>query len=113
VILLDVNVLVTAHRADAVGHDPVRNWLEAAVGGHRPVGVASVVASGFGRIVTRRRVFAVPTPLATALEQVADASGTRFPDTRPRSHRSAKSSQCRGPGSIWSARPGATRARAT
>jgi toxin-antitoxin system PIN domain toxin len=76
VIVLDVNVLVTAHRADAVGHDAVRGWLEAVIGGHRPVGVPSIVASGFLRIVTHRRAFAVPTPLATALDQMTALMAT-------------------------------------
>jgi toxin-antitoxin system PIN domain toxin len=76
VIVLDVTVIVTAHRADAVGHDAVRGWLEAAIGGHRPVGVPSIVASGFLRIVTHRRAFAVPTPLGTALEQLSALMAT-------------------------------------
>lgn len=66
-ILPDVNVLVYAHRAERPEHDEMRAWLEDAINGPQPYGLADIVLSGFLRVVTHPRVFDVPTPLATAL----------------------------------------------
>ncbi len=71
-ILLDVNVLVYAHRTDAPNHDRFRNWLESNVNSDVAYGVADIVLSGFVRVVTHPRVFQQPTPLETALTFVAD-----------------------------------------
>lgn len=68
--LLDVNVLLYAHRAEQPEHEPVRTWLEARVSAGRPFGVPSLVFSGFLRIATNPRAFRSPTPLDTALEAV-------------------------------------------
>jgi toxin-antitoxin system PIN domain toxin len=68
VVLPDVNVLVHAHREDADRHAPMRAWLEKALSGPGPVGVADLVLSGFVRVVTHPRVFRAPTPLARALD---------------------------------------------
>jgi hypothetical protein len=66
-ILPDVNVLVYAHREDAVHHATLKSWLEGALVGKEPVGVSDLVLSGFLRIVTHSRVFRTPTPLAEAI----------------------------------------------
>lgn len=66
-ILPDVNVLVYAHRRDASQHEAYRGWLQEAVSGPAPYGLADLVLSGFIRIVTHPRVFADPTPLPDAL----------------------------------------------
>jgi hypothetical protein len=66
-ILPDVNVLVYAHREDAVHHAILKPWLEGALVGKEPVGVPDLVLSGFLRIVTHSRVFRTPTPLAEAV----------------------------------------------
>ncbi len=71
-ILLDVNVLVYAHRTDAPNHDRFRNWLEFNVNSDVAYGVSDIVLSGFVRVVTHPRVFQQPTPLETALTFVAD-----------------------------------------
>ena len=79
-ILLDVNILVYAHREDAPSHAAFLRWLEAALDGAEPVGVSDLVLAGFLRIVTHPRVFAPPTPLADALtfaHQVRDHHGVR------------------------------------
>ncbi len=66
-ILIDVNVLVYAHREDADRHEEYRGWLENAIGGDAPFGVADLGLSGFLRVVTHRRIFATPTPVEKAL----------------------------------------------
>ena len=66
-ILLDVNVLVYAHRRDAARHDEYRNWLEQVLTGAQPYGLSDLVLSGFLRVVTHPRVFRAPTPLGEAL----------------------------------------------
>lgn len=65
---VDVNVLVSAHRAELPEHRRYRAWLEDARRGPEPLGLSSIVAAGFVRVVTHPRVFVEPTPLATALE---------------------------------------------
>ena len=64
---VDVNVLVYAHRADVDRHAEYRDWLEAARAAPEPLGVSSVVLSGFVRIVTHPKVFREPTSLDVAL----------------------------------------------
>jgi uncharacterized protein len=68
VVLADVNVLVYAHREDALHHAGCRQWVEAVVNGDESFGLSDLVLSGFLRVVTHPKVFAVPTPLADALE---------------------------------------------
>ena len=66
-ILLDVNVLVYAHRTDAPGHARYRDWLESVINSDIAYGLSDLVLSGFLRIVTHPRVFKEPTQLETAL----------------------------------------------
>lgn len=66
--LPDVNVLVYAHREDAVDHSAYRAWLEGIVNGDETYGVSELVLSGFVRVVTHPRVFRRPSPLAEALK---------------------------------------------
>lgn len=68
----DVNVLVYAHREELPEHESYLRWLEATVGGDGAFGLFELVASGFIRVVTHPRVFRTPTPLAVALEFVAE-----------------------------------------
>ncbi len=65
-ILLDVNVLVAAHREDHLHHPSVRPWFDALLGCERPFAVPGAVWAAFVRIVTNRRIFTIPTPLADA-----------------------------------------------
>lgn len=44
-----------------------RSWLGATVASDEPFGVASIVLSGFIRVVTHPRVFQTPSTVATAL----------------------------------------------
>lgn len=75
-ILLDVNVLVHAHRADSPGHSRYRDWLRSALEEEEPYGVSELVLSGFLRVVTHPRVFRRPSPLPKALD-FADVLRTR------------------------------------
>lgn len=68
---VDVNVLVDAHRPEALQHERVRAWLDGARRGPEPLGVASQVAAGFVRVVTHPRVFRDPSPTPIALDFVA------------------------------------------
>jgi toxin-antitoxin system PIN domain toxin len=72
VILLDVNVLVYAHREDAAGHERYRDWLTSTLGGDAAYGLSDLVLSGFLRVVTHPRVFREPTPWDTALAFVLE-----------------------------------------
>lgn len=69
-ILLDVNVLVYAHREDAPRHAEYRRWLETALAGPEPCGLSELVLSGCLRVLTHPRVFAPPTPLDVAMRYV-------------------------------------------
>ena len=66
-ILVDVNVLVYAHRTDTAGHERYKDWLAGILNGDAAYGMAELVLSGFLRIVTHPRVFRDPTPLDDAL----------------------------------------------
>lgn len=65
-LCVDVNVLVDAYRVGSVHHGQVLTWLDDAVVGPEPIGVLPDVAASFLRVVTNRRVFSDPTPLAGA-----------------------------------------------
>ena len=67
-VLPDVNVLVYAHREDALHHAGCREWVESMVNGDEAYGLSELVLSGFLRVVTHPKVFAKPSPLAAALE---------------------------------------------
>lgn len=66
-IFFDVNLLVYAHREDTVNHILYKNWLLEQINSLKPFAVSHLVLSGFLRIVTHPKVFAVPTPLDIAL----------------------------------------------
>lgn len=66
--LVDVNVLVYAHREEMEQHVLCKKWIETALAHPAGLGVSDIVLSGFVRIVTHPRVFSVPTPLPMALQ---------------------------------------------
>ena len=68
--LLDVNVLVYAHREDAEDHPSYRSWVEGVANGSASFSITDLVFSGFLRVVTHPRIFSRPTPLLGALEMV-------------------------------------------
>ncbi|HEX6674317.1 MAG TPA: type II toxin-antitoxin system VapC family toxin [Actinomycetes bacterium] len=65
--LVDVNVLIYAHRLDAPGHQDYADWLRNLLADQEPYGVSDLILSGFLRVVTNPKVFRQPTPPATAL----------------------------------------------
>jgi uncharacterized protein len=67
-ILLDVNVLVYAHRPDSENHNNYRKWLEEALQAEAPCGLSEVVLAGVIRIVTNPRIFPDSTPISLAIE---------------------------------------------
>ena len=66
-LLVDVNVLVYAHREDCERHRDYHAWLLGVVNGSEAYGMSDLVLSGFLRVVTHPRVFDPPSPLADAL----------------------------------------------
>jgi toxin-antitoxin system PIN domain toxin len=74
--LMDVNVLVYAHREDTHDHLAYREWLESIINGNAAYGYSELVLSGFLRVVTHPRVFEMPSALSRAVRfvnQIRDA----------------------------------------
>jgi toxin-antitoxin system PIN domain toxin len=69
-ILLDVNVLVYAFRADSPRHAEYHDWLTDRVHQREVFGLSELVLSGALRVLTHPRVFNPPTPLDRAIEFV-------------------------------------------
>lgn len=66
----DVNLLVAASRTDHPAHEPAVAWLRAALADCTQGSsfcLLPMVAVGFVRIVTNRRVFHQPTPIESAV----------------------------------------------
>lgn len=61
-LLLDVNVVLAAHRDDHPNHRPVRAWFDETLAGDEPFSVPLTVWASFLRLATNRRIFDVPTP---------------------------------------------------
>lgn len=66
-LLVDVNVLVYAHREDVAEHARYRLWLEGMINSPQAYAMSDLVLSGFLRVVTHPRVFDPPSPMKTAL----------------------------------------------
>jgi uncharacterized protein len=66
VLLLDVNVVLAAHRGDHPQHVPVRAWFDELLAGDERFAVPASVWGSFLRLATNRRIFEVPTPRAEA-----------------------------------------------
>lgn len=80
-ILLDVNVLVYAHREDTPNHKAYRQWLEGRLTSDEPCGMSELVLSGCLRIITHPRIYSIPTPLSEAwrfVEQIRQHSNVRI-----------------------------------
>jgi hypothetical protein len=73
--LLDVNVVLAAHRDDHPHHEFVRTWFDELVTGDDPFTVPAPVWGSFLRLATNRRVFPVPTPLDAAFAFVDAVAG--------------------------------------
>jgi predicted nucleic acid-binding protein len=66
-MLMDVNVLVYAHREDVRDHLAYREWLESVINSGTAYGYSELVLSGFNRVVTHPKVFERPSPLEAAV----------------------------------------------
>jgi toxin-antitoxin system PIN domain toxin len=66
-VLMDVNVLVYAHREDTADHLAYRKWLESVVNAEAPFGYSELVLSGFLRVVTHPKIFEMPSTLSSAV----------------------------------------------
>lgn len=64
--LLDVNVVLAAHRDDHPDFDTAKAWLDQAIAVGTPFAVVDLVAGAFLRIATNRRIFSIPTPVDEA-----------------------------------------------
>lgn len=60
--LLDVNVVLAAHREDHPLHAPTRSLFDEILSGNEPFAVPVSVWASFLRLATNRRIFEVPTP---------------------------------------------------
>lgn len=65
-LLIDANVLIYAYNAGASQHGPARRWLESAMAGREPIGLAWVVVLAFVRLSTSRHVSARPLSMDQA-----------------------------------------------
>jgi toxin-antitoxin system PIN domain toxin len=70
VLVLDVNVLLAAHRDDHPDYAVSRPWLAELGRSRRQFAVPWVVWWSFLRLATNRRIFEVPTPLVDAMDFV-------------------------------------------
>ena len=70
--LLDVNILVAAHREDVDQHAAIKLWLQARMDEPPGIALSDLVLSGFVRVVTHPKIFRSPTPLVQALEFTED-----------------------------------------
>jgi toxin-antitoxin system PIN domain toxin len=68
VIVLDVNVLLAAFRADHVHYPKARPWLEATLAAGSDIIVPDVAWVGFLRLVTNTHIFEVPSTPTEAFE---------------------------------------------
>ena len=71
-VLLDVNVLVYAHRQDSPHHLQYLSWLGNLINSDHAYGVSDLVLSGFLRVVTHPRVFNPPSGTDKALAFVEE-----------------------------------------
>jgi uncharacterized protein len=70
VIAVDTNLLVYAHRADSPWHEPAKQVVRDLATGTSPWGIPWPCVHEFLSITTHPRIFAPPTPLSIALDQV-------------------------------------------
>ena len=75
-VLLDVNVLVTAMREDAPRHREVKAYVEGLRQSPEPFGLSDLVLSGTLRVLTHPRVFVPPSPPNIARAYVAALRAT-------------------------------------
>ena len=65
-LLLDVNVVLAAHRGDHPHHADVRQWFDEMLAGGDDFAVPDAVWASFLRLATSHRIFEVPSAIADA-----------------------------------------------
>jgi uncharacterized protein len=68
--VVDANLLIYAVNGDSMHHVAARRWLEDAMSGDEPMGLARLVVLAFIRITTSDRVMAAPLAPEAALDVV-------------------------------------------
>ena len=71
-IVPDLNLLIYAYNDATPLHGPARSWWEDIVNGTERVGVPWVVAAGFVRLMTHRRVLSNPITAEQAVDYVQE-----------------------------------------
>jgi toxin-antitoxin system PIN domain toxin len=66
-MLVDVNILVYAHREDVKDHLSYLDWLESVLNSNQAFGFSELVLSGFIRVVTHPKIFEKPSSLDAAI----------------------------------------------
>jgi predicted nucleic acid-binding protein len=74
-ILIDVNILVYAHRPDANEHSRYLGWLEDALNSEEICGLSELALAGMVRIVTHPQIYPKPTPVDFALKFAEELRG--------------------------------------
>lgn len=64
--LLDVNVVLAAHRDDHPDFEVARTWLQQTMAAGMRFSIVDLVAGAFLRVATNRRIFSIPTPVDEA-----------------------------------------------
>jgi toxin-antitoxin system PIN domain toxin len=80
-ILLDVNILVSAFRREAPDHDRYAAWLTEAARGSQELALHDATVTGFVRIVTNPRILRPPAPGSAAvafIDRLVAAPRTRW-----------------------------------
>lgn len=73
--LLDVNVVLSAHRADHPDHTTARSWLDGLLDSGEQFGVPWTVWWSFLRLGSHPRIFEVPTPAADSFAYISAIRG--------------------------------------
>lgn len=63
-VILDVNIVLAAHRLEHSHHELVRPWFDALLVGDEDFGVPMFVWESCLRLATNRRIFDIPSPRA-------------------------------------------------
>lgn len=71
-ILVDVNILVTAHNRLSPNHLPVKSWWTETLNHSPSVALPWITLLGFLRITTHRSIFQDPLPVSTAIMTIRD-----------------------------------------
>lgn len=69
-IIPDVNLLVYAYNSDAPSHRQALSWWEGCINNTQPVAIPWLVALGYLRLMTSRKVLPQPMEVSTALRHL-------------------------------------------